>query len=111
MKMIYIASAYTQGDTCTNLRRQIDAFDEILSAGYLPFAPTLSHFVDIVHHRSYEDWMTYCIEMVKKCDAVVRVASESPGADREVNIALAHDIPVAFVDKTEDIAYALSMLF
>ena len=109
--MIYIASAYTQGDSAINVKRQIDAFDSILVQGHTPIAPTLSHFVHMVHPHSYETWMQWCLKLVERCDVVVRVRSESPGADREVEYAKLFDIPVLYVDEPYECGAVVASFF
>lgn len=93
---VYIASPYTIGDTCLNVRRSMDCFDELLDRGYAPYAPLMSHFQNIVHHRPYEDWTDHDLQWVWACDAVLRLPGESKGADGEVSYALACDIPVVY---------------
>ena len=44
MVKVYIASPYTKGDTAVNVKRQLDAVDELMDAGFAPFAPLYSHF-------------------------------------------------------------------
>lgn len=94
MKAIYIASPYTKGDVAVNVRTQIDAWDDLVSMGWAPFAPLYSHFQHIVHPRSYEDWMRQDLFWIRRCDALVRLPGESSGADREVALARELGIPV-----------------
>jgi len=56
---VYIASPYTLGDVAVNVKRQIDAFNELMNKGYQPFAPLLAHFIHLVHPKSYEQWMSW----------------------------------------------------
>jgi len=88
---IYIASPYNAGDKLQNVRLQIDAFHILRDLGYLPIAPLLSHYVNLVRDRSHKDWLEYDIELLKICDIVVRLRPKdengveipSPGADME----------------------------
>lgn len=84
---VYIASPYTIGDVAVNVRRQIDAYDKLLTFGFLPFAPLYSHYQHMFHPRSYEEWMDIDFEWLEVCDCVLRLDGESSGADREVEHA------------------------
>jgi hypothetical protein len=96
MTKVYIASPYTIGDQAANVRRQIDCFDELLKLDFVPFAPLFTHFQHLVHPADYEVWMNWDFEWVKCCDAILRLSGESPGADREVELAKAEGIPVFY---------------
>lgn len=88
MKRIYIASPYSLGDKPANVRRQIDAYSELMDAGYCAYAPLLSHYIDLLHPRSYVEWMAHDLRWIDVCDAVLRLPGESPGADVEVDYAM-----------------------
>lgn len=98
---IYIASPYNSGDREKNTRLQIDAFHILRDMGYLPIAPLLSHYVNLVRDRSHQDWLEYDIELLKLCDIVVRLKPKddngveipSPGADIEEQKAIELQIP------------------
>lgn len=96
MICVYIASAYTKGDVAVNVKRQIDAADELMNLGYCPITPLLTHFQHLVHPRPYEDWVKVDNELVIRSDIILRIPSESSGADAEVELATANDIPVVY---------------
>ena len=96
MKKVYIASPYTVGGTAENVGRQVDAAHELIEAGFCPYAPTLNHYINIMHPRDNEDWMQQDFEWVKVCDYILRLNGFSPGADREVALAKELDIPVVY---------------
>jgi hypothetical protein len=94
---IYIASPYTRGDVAINVRAQMEAFDAILAMVAIPIAPLFSHFQHMFKPRPYEDWIELDLEIVKRCDACIRLEAvaersdgtvyrkyESSGADGEV---------------------------
>ena len=94
---VYIASPYTKGDTAINVRAQMEAFDKLLTMGVVPIAPLYSHFQHMFIPRPYQDWIDLDLEIVKRCDACLRLTashdyadgttyrqSESSGADGEV---------------------------
>lgn len=93
---IYIASPYTLGDTATNVRRQIDAANQLIDAGYVPVWPLSCHYLHEVVERDYETWMVMCFAWLSRCDGVLRLTGESSGADREVQEAYRLGIPVLF---------------
>jgi nucleoside 2-deoxyribosyltransferase len=87
MVRVYIASPYTVGDQALNVRRQIDCFQDLVSEGFVPFAPLVTHFIHMIHPMSYEEWMKYDFAWIQQCDCVLRLEGHSPGADREVEFA------------------------
>jgi len=97
MKKVYIASPYTLGDVAQNVRRQIDAADTLMKYGFAPHVPLLSHFWHFVHPHLHSEWLEQDIVWLKSCDYVLRLDGESTGADKEVEIALANDIPVFYL--------------
>lgn len=90
---IYIAGPYT-GDQAANVRAAIMEGDYVARMGHLPFIPHLTHFWDMMFHHPYEFWMGQDLEWLKLCDAVLRIGGASKGADREVDWALSHGMPV-----------------
>ena len=93
---VYIASPYTKGDAVLNVRRSLEAADDLLSRGYVPFVPLLSHFWHFYSPKGWRVWMEYDLEWVPVCDALLCLSGESAGADREVEVARWHSIPVFF---------------
>ena len=102
---VYIASPYTLGDAAENVRAQIDAVDELMDNGFMPFAPLYSHFQHMVHPRPYQDWIDIDLEWIRVCDCVLRLEGESSGADGEVRYAEEFKIPVYYSLKELHIAY------
>lgn len=96
MKMVYIASPYTIGDTDANVRRQLKASNELMNHGICPVCPLLSHFQHLSFPRPYEDWMEIDIEKLRRCDALLRLPGQSEGADQEVKFAIENGIPLFF---------------
>lgn len=43
-------------------------------------------------HLSHEDWIRHDLPIIEKCDALLRLAGESSGADREVAHAISKSI-------------------
>ena len=96
MKKVYISSPYSQGSTIYNVRLAIEAADTLLLAGFAPFVPHLNFAWDMVYLHSYDTWLNWCLEWVAACDCLLRVHGMSPGADAEVALAKALEIPVYY---------------
>lgn len=94
MKLIYISAPYSIGDKVQNVNRAINAGNEILELGFIPFIPHLAHFWDMLTHHPFETWMEIDLEMLSRCDGVLRLPGKSAGADYEEQFALKCDIPV-----------------
>ena len=96
MLMVYIASPYSNGDAAKCVRAQMDAAHALIAFGCCPVAPLMSHFQHLVHPRPYEDWMRIDFELLRRCDVVLRLKSDTPssGADREVEYAMSLNIPI-----------------
>jgi NTP pyrophosphatase (non-canonical NTP hydrolase) len=64
--------------------------------GCMPFIPHLwwpwEHWSDGRHEQKY--WLEMDFVWLKQCHALVRLNGQSPGADREVEFAEKHNIPV-----------------
>lgn len=84
---VYIAGPLSKGDMMGNARDAILSGSELLSMGVIPFIPHLSVLWEMIDPHSYEDWMAYDFAWLARCDAVLRLPGESPGADREVERA------------------------
>jgi hypothetical protein len=96
VKKVYVASQYSVGDPLANVRRQIDAGEEIINAGFYPYLPLLSHYQHIVHPHDYKTWTRLDNSWVACCDALIRLPGESKGADEEVALARELGLPVYY---------------
>lgn len=103
---VYIASAYTNGDTAINTRFQMRMWDVLFDVGVIPIAPLWSHFQHLHNPRPYRDWVDYDNEIIRRCDACFRLTvtdtvldyrqAESSGADAEVQLFLLLGKPVFY---------------
>jgi hypothetical protein len=84
-------------------RNAILAAEKLRNYGHLPFVPHLSLLWDLVCPSPYKEWIAYDMAWLKECDAILRLPGESPGADREVNLAITLGIPV--YNSIEEILY------
>jgi hypothetical protein len=96
---VYIAGPYSS-DPGANTHRAIMEAERLISGGFLPFVPHLSHFWHAVSPHCYEFWMQYDLAWLEACDCVLRFPGESAGADRECERAKELGIPV-FTSYTE----------
>lgn len=105
--VVYIASPYTKGDPAINTHFQCKVFDRLMNDGVVwPYVPLWCHFQHTLFPRSYEDWVAYDLEMLKRFDACIRLYAEvpslhymvceSPGADGEVKAFIEMDKPVFY---------------
>ena len=94
MKKVYISGPYSTTNTIYNIRLAIEAADTLLLAGFAPFVPHLNFAWDLVHPHSYHTWLDWCLSWVPVCDCLLRIPGISPGADIEVKLAKALEIPV-----------------
>lgn len=95
--LVYVAAPYTNPDPVENTHRAIAACDELLGDGIVtPVCPHLSIVWHLVKPRPYKDWLAYDIELLRRCDAVLRLPGESSGADGEVDEAEVIGIPVFY---------------
>ena len=93
---VYVAGPYTKPDPDTNIRIAVLAADELRRMGFIPFVPHLTHYWHLVTPDDYEAWLAYDFQWITRCDALLRLPGDSPGADREIGFATAHEIPVFY---------------
>lgn len=93
--LVYVAGPYTHPDPVINTHDAIKVGEEIESnLGFNVFIPHLSLLWCIVSPAPLHRWYERDNAVLLRCDAVFRMAGESPGADAEVALAEQHDIPV-----------------
>lgn len=91
---VYVAGPYSQGDKDVNVERAMLIASRLMAAGHEPFVPHLSHFWDRVYPQDYGRWMTWCLAWVGQCQALIRLAGASAGADREAARAREMGLPI-----------------
>lgn len=95
--IVYIAGPMTVGVREENLRKGLEAAEQIWQLGFGPFVPHLAFFYNDSYPHSWEEWLEYDETIIKSaCCAIFRVEGESKGADREVEFANYHHIPVFY---------------
>ena len=96
---VYIAgplSADSISGRLHNVHRAIEACCELVQAGYAPFCPHLTYYVDNCDELGYGNWLEVDEAWVVVADAVLRLSGESQGADRECKLAIGMGIPVFY---------------
>ncbi len=99
--LVYVAGPIT-GDPFGCVRNALPAFNWLRGLGCVPFLPQLSVLAEMIEPRPYDDWLTYDLELIDHCDALVRLPGDSQGADGEVAYAKIMEIPVFLLDATEE---------
>ena len=97
MIKVYVAGPLSTGgysDSCANIRHAIDVGHELMTKGFAPYVPHYSHFANLFHMRTWQEWMDQDKIWVNSCQALLRLPGESKGADVEVGWAQAARIPV-----------------
>lgn len=92
---IYVAGPYsakTKRQVQENVNAAMRAGAYLLRIGHTPFIPHLTHYFHLFTTAegtpfSYEDYMAWDESWLTACDALLYLG-ESPGADKELQIAL-----------------------
>lgn len=113
--LIYVAGPVSRGDVTENVRKAHEVGLELLKKGFSVIVPHGSCFwgncicelgelssdkafmaqTDILG-AAYQDFLDCDLEIVRRCDAVLRLPGESPGADKEVAEANKHGVHVFY---------------
>lgn len=84
---IYVSGPYTGGNRGANVSRAIRAGLRLREMGHVPIIPHLFHLAHLIDPQPYDFWMSWDLELLRRCDAILRFSGESPGADKEVEAA------------------------
>ena len=98
MISVYISGPYSK-HMVEGTRNAILAAEELREAGFLPFVPHLSLLWDLVCPSPYDEWITYDLAWLDKCDFLLRLPGDSPGADQEVAHAQKLGMPIFYSTK------------
>jgi hypothetical protein len=102
--LIYVAGPYS-ADPIAGTRDAVRAAATLNRSGAVfALCPHTSLLADLVEPMPYDHWIALDLELVERCDAVLRVPGESPGADREVELARSLGMPV-FTSAEDAIAW------
>lgn len=106
---VYIAGPYS-GDVAVNVHEAIRMADLLAERNFAPYLPHLTHLWHLVKPHEKEFWLALDLEFLVSCDALYRLTGDSSGADKEVEFAVANDIPV-FSSLSELLGYKLDWEF
>lgn len=96
MIRVYVAGPYSIGNQEFNAKSMIDTSQMLLTLGYTPYCPLLTHWWHLEHPLEWAEWMRYHLKWLNVCDCLYRMAGESVGADIEVEYAKKIGIPVYY---------------
>jgi len=98
--VIYVATPYGRrnGNSVEKCERNVQAAAKVAAQlvrlGHTPFVPNLWHYVHLHAPEVGEAWwMELCLDMLSRCDVLLRVAGYSRGADEETQQAKRLGIP------------------
>lgn len=91
--LVYVAGPIT-GDPWGCVRRAVGAARSLDPLGFDAYLPQLSILHEIVDPQPYQHWIAHGLNMVSRCDGLIRLSGESPGAELEVEHAKELGLPV-----------------
>jgi hypothetical protein len=95
--LVYLAGPYSSPDPVENTHATIMLATELVEAGRVtPIVPHLSLAWHLVTPRPIGFWYAYDLEVLARCDYILRMPGASTGADSEVKEAERLAIPVAY---------------
>ncbi len=95
--IIYIAAPYSNGNIELNVKKALAYADVIINSGHTPLCPHLFHYLNKLYPQTEEKWKELDLNLLKKCDALIRLEGESKGADDEMEFARKNHIPVSYL--------------
>lgn len=95
--LVYVAG-YFSANPMHGTANAVNAFDRLVSLGWLPLVPHASIIVDMLSPHTSEFWYELDLGLLKRCDAMFvcddPLTAESSGVAREIRFAKQHGIPV-----------------
>ena len=90
--LVYVAGPLTSNNGQGEFKNVHDAVtlcQKIWDLGAIPFVPHLSSFWFLIYpyQRTYEHWLDYDFNVIRRCNAMFRMPGSSKGADREIDFA------------------------
>jgi hypothetical protein len=85
----------TVGDFMSNVHYGLKVGRQMVLDGLAPYVPMFDAYMFPQHDLdTYEVLLDWDFSVIRRCDALYRLRGKSPGADREVEYALANGIYV-----------------
>lgn len=94
MRLVYVAGPYGMPNPVRNTRAAVDAAESLWEFGIASIVPHMTLLWDFVYPHEEQEWYDMDLEVVRRCDALLRLPGHSVGADLEVRCAEDHGIPV-----------------
>lgn len=94
MSYYYLAGPYSC-DPDKMYERHLDAADRLFSAGHVVYSPIAE-----THHwhkrfpHDYGRWIHRDLQILARCDGLIRLPGESPGTDQEQSFAESRGLPI-----------------
>lgn len=101
--VIYLSGPLTKGDRSANVFAFMQAHEILMDAGFSVVNPGLTALLPWAWEKDHADWIACDLEIVERCDMLVRLPGESKGADQERWHAIHHLIPVLHIDNPLDL--------
>ena len=79
-RWLYISGPYTLGDPALNVRNAVRVAEVVRAAGHVPVVPHLSHLWHLISPHEWEYWIAMDLDLLERCDGMIRIAGESRGA-------------------------------
>lgn len=98
---VYIAGPISLGDTHKHVHTALATWKYLWQEGLHPICPHWSSLQQMAFPISWEEWITFDLAVIRRCDAVLRLPGESRGADKETDEARRLSIPV--FDRVDDL--------
>jgi hypothetical protein len=99
---VYVAGPISRfpagGSQFDNVREGVLVGERLRAAGLAPLVPHLSALWQMLAPVPYEGWMSLDFAWIERCDALLRMPGDSPGADREVAHAEDIGVPVFYTE-------------
>lgn len=94
--LVYVAGPLSIGDKLENTLRAMAVGKQVLKRGHYPLLPHLTYFCEREgdYDLTWAEYLEWDMAFLLRCDALLRLPGDSPGADREEALARAAGIPV-----------------
>jgi hypothetical protein len=93
--LVYVAGPYAHPDPVANTHDTIKVGTRLVEDGHCtPFIPHLTLLWHAIDPHPAEFWYAYDLEILARCDILLRLAGPSIGADVEVREAQRRGIPI-----------------
>ena len=103
MKVIYLSGPITKGNRNQHFYRSCELQRALMQNDYAVINPMLSIVMPSAWQPDmpHELWLKMDLEIISRCDMVIRMPGESVGADEEIARAVLLGLPVVMIDEDE----------